>query len=176
MLTEKAIPLLLLIFIALAAYASISLSLKNLQQEYPVREGNQKMLAEREYLQLAAATTSGRFKLMEEVSVQNSRAAHDRCHLNNVLLKLLERGETGIAAALLQSQNQATPIISKVYCENPAVCHEISVCQEQILSEYQFFKCKNESFKCEDSFFLFLVVSSWLKVAEESTCFSCKGV
>ena len=91
MLTEKAIPLLLMIFIGLAAYASVSLSLKNLQQEYPVREGNQKMLAEREYLQLAAATTSGRFKLMEEVSVQNSRAAHDRCHLNNVLLKLLER-------------------------------------------------------------------------------------
>jgi len=56
---------------------------------------------------------------MEEASAQNSRAAHDRRHFNNVLLELLERGETGEAAALLQSQNQATPIISRVFCKIP---------------------------------------------------------
>lgn len=133
MLTEQAIPLLLVIFIGLAAYASIFLSLKNLQREYQIREENQKMQAEREYLQLAAGTMSGRLKLMEEVSVQNSRAAHDRRHFNNVLLELLERGETGEAAALLQSQNQATPIISKVYCETPAV--NASVCHYAGLAE-----------------------------------------
>jgi sensor histidine kinase regulating citrate/malate metabolism len=64
---------------------------------------------------------------MEEVSAQNSRAAHDRRHFNNVLLGLLEQGETGEAVALLQNQNQVVPKIGKVYCENPAinaaVCH-----------------------------------------------------
>ena len=64
---------------------------------------------------------------MEEVSAQNSRAAHDRRHFNNVLQELLEQGETVEAFALLQSQNQVKHKISKVYCENPAVnaavCH-----------------------------------------------------
>jgi len=133
MLTEKAVPLLLVIFIGLAAYASIFLSLKNLQREFRVKEENQKMQAEREYLQLAAGNMSHRLKLMEEVSAQNSRAAHDRRHFNNVLLELLERGETDEAAALLQSQNQATPIISKVYCENPAV--NAAVCHYAVLAE-----------------------------------------
>ena len=59
---------------------------------------------------------------------------HDRRHFNNVLLELLERGQTGEAAALLQSQNQATPIISKVYCENPAVnaavCHYAGLAEQ----------------------------------------------
>lgn len=126
-LTEQAVPLLLVIFIGLAAYVSIFLSLKNLQREFRVKEENQKMQAEREYLQLAAGNMSRRLELMGEVSAQNSRAAHDRRHFNNVLLELLEQGKTGEAAALLQSQNQATPKINKVYCENPAVnaavCH-----------------------------------------------------
>ncbi|ADL06026.1 ATP-binding protein [Lacrimispora saccharolytica] len=127
MLTEQAVPLLLVIFIGLAAYGSIFLSLKNLQREYRVREENQRMQAEREYLQLAAGNMSQRLALMEEVSAQNSRAAHDRRHFNNVLQELLEQGETVEAFALLQSQNQVKHKISKVYCENPAVnaavCH-----------------------------------------------------
>ena len=127
MLTEQAIPLLLVIFIGLAAYASIILSLKNLQREFQVKEENQKMQAEREYLQLAAGNMSQRLELMEEVSAQNSRTAHDRRHFNNVLLELLEQGKTNEATALLHSQNQVPHKISKVYCENPAVnaavCH-----------------------------------------------------
>lgn len=126
MLTEQAIPLLLVIFIGLAAYASIILSLKNLQREFQVKEENQKMQAEREYLQLAAGNMSQRLELMEEVSAQNSRTAHDRRHFNNVLLELLEQGKTNEATALLR-QNQVPHKISKVYCENPAVnaavCH-----------------------------------------------------
>ena len=134
MLTEKAIPLLLVIFIGLAAYASIFLSIKYLQREYRVKEENQKMLAEQEYLQLAARNMSRRLELMEEVSAQNSRAAHDRRHFNNVLLELMEQGKTSEAAALLQSQNQATPIISRVYCEPPAVnaavCHYAGLAEQ----------------------------------------------
>jgi signal transduction histidine kinase len=134
MLTEQVGPLLLVIFIGLAAYASIFLSLKNLQREYRVKEENQKMQAERAYLQLAAGNMSRRLELMEEVSAQNSRAVHDRRHFNNVLLELLEQGETGEAAALLQRHNQAAPKISKVYCENPAinaaVCHYAGLAEQ----------------------------------------------
>ncbi|WMJ85747.1 sensor histidine kinase [Anaerocolumna sp. MB42-C2] len=142
MLTEQAIPLLLVIFMGLAAYTSIFLSLKNLQREFQVKEENQKMQAEREYLQLAAGNMSQRLMLMEEVSAQNSRAAHDRRHFNNVLLELLEQGKTGEASALLQSQYQKTHVISKVYCENPAVnaavCHYAGLAeQEGILTEIE---------------------------------------
>ena len=46
MLTENAAQLLLVIFIALAAYSSIFISLKNLQQEYQVKQENHAMHAE----------------------------------------------------------------------------------------------------------------------------------
>ncbi|MPM94669.1 hypothetical protein SDC9_141817 [bioreactor metagenome] len=46
----------------------------------------------------------------------------------------MERGETGEAAALLQSQNQPTPIISRAFCENPAVnaavCHYAGLAEQ----------------------------------------------
>ena len=133
MLTEQAIPLLLVIFIGLAAYASILLSLKNLQREFRVKEENQTMQAEQEYLQLAAGNMSQRLMLMEAVSAQNSRAAHDRRHFNNVLLELLEQGKTGEATTLLESQNQTTHEI-RVYCENPAVnaavCHYAGLAEQ----------------------------------------------
>ena len=132
--TMTSIPLLFVMLLGLSVYVSIIHSFKTITEQYAMREESRKMQAEREYLQLAAGNMSGRLKLMEEVSVQNSRAAHDRRHFNNVLLELLERGETGEAAALLQSQNQATPIISKVYCENPAVnaavCHYAGLAEQ----------------------------------------------
>lgn len=138
MLTEQAIPLLLVIFIGLAAYASIFLSLKNLQREFRVKEENRTMQAEREYLQLAAGNMSQRLMLMEEVSAQNSRAAHDRRHFNNVLLELIEQGKTGETTALLQSQNQMAQKISRVYCENPAVnaavCHYAGLAEQAGIS------------------------------------------
>lgn len=85
------------------------------------------MQNERNYLQLAAGNMSQRLKLMAEVAAQNSRAAHDRRHFNNVLLKLLEQSKNYEATALLQGQNQSGPSISTAYCENPAVnaavCH-----------------------------------------------------
>lgn len=132
-LTEQAVPLLLVIFIGLAAYCSIFLSLKNLQREFRVKEENQKMQAEREYLQLAADDMLERLKLMEEVSAQNSRAAHDRRHFNNVLLELLEKAEYHEVVALLK-QNQTAPKMSRIYCENPvvnaAVCHYAKLAEQ----------------------------------------------
>ncbi len=141
-LTEQAVPLLLVIFIGLASYSSIFLSLKNLRREHRVKEENQKMQADREYLQLAAGNMSQRLALMEEVSAQNSRAAHDRRHFNNVLQELLEQGKTGEAVALLQSQNQVMHKISKFYCENPAVnaavCHYADLAEQSgILTEME---------------------------------------
>ncbi len=125
-LTEQAVPLLLFIFVGLAAYCSIFLSLKNLQKEYRIKVENQKMQVEREYLQLAAINMSERLKLMEEVSVLNSRAAHDRRHFNNMILEFLEQGESDEVVALLKKQNQTAPKINKVYCENPVVNASVS--------------------------------------------------
>lgn len=133
MLTQRTVPLLLVIFIGLAAYSSIFLSLKNLQREYQIKEENQRMQAEREYLQLAAGNMSQRLELMEEVSARNSRASHDNRHFNNVLLELIEQEKTGEATTLLQSQNQRTQKIGRAYCENPAV--NAAVCHYTALAE-----------------------------------------
>ncbi len=132
-LTTQAVPLILVIAIGLAAYGSIFLSLKNLQREFRVKEENQQMQNEREYLQLAAENMSQRLYLMGEVAAQNSRAAHDRRHFNNILLELLEQGKTSEATGLLLSQNKAVHQISKIYCENAAV--NAAVCHYAELAE-----------------------------------------
>ena len=133
MLVNNYIPLMLLVLLGLSIYIAIIHSLKTITKQYVMREANQKMQAEREYLQLAAGNMSQRLELMEEVSARNSRAAHDRRHFNNVLLELLEQEKTGEAAALLQNQNQMTQKISRVYCENPAV--NAAVCHYAALAE-----------------------------------------
>lgn len=142
MLTEQAVPLILVIFIGLASYGSILLSLKNLQREFRMKEENQKMQAEREYLQLAAGNMSQKLVLMEEASAQNSRNSHDRRHFNNVILELLEQENTEEAVALLQNQNQVSHQIGEVYCENPAVnaavCHYAALAKQSgILTEIE---------------------------------------
>lgn len=134
MLVDNYVPLLFLVLLGLSVYVSIIHSLKTITKQYAMREENQKMQAEREYLQLAVGNMSQRLTLMEEVSAQNSRSAHDRRHFNNVLLELLEQGKSLEAATLLQSQNQTSPKISKVYCENPAVnaavCHYAGLAEQ----------------------------------------------
>ncbi len=137
-LTNNYLPLLFVILLGLSVYVSIIHSLKTITEQYTMREENQKMQAEREYLQLAAGNMSQRLELMEEVSAQNSRFAHDRRHFNNVLLELLEQGKSGEAASLLQNQNKVTRKVSKIYCENPAVnaavCHYASLAEQAGIS------------------------------------------
>ncbi|MEM1485978.1 GHKL domain-containing protein [Oscillospiraceae bacterium PP1C4] len=167
MLTEQAIPLMLVIFIGLAAYISIFLALKNLQREFRVKEENQKMHAEQEYLRLASGTMVQRLMLMEEVSAQNSRAAHDRRHFNNVLLELLEQGKSSEAVALLRNQNQWARKVSKVYCENPAVnaavCHYADFAEQAgISTEIELNISKNLTV---DSLELSMVVSNLMENA-----------
>ena len=138
MLVNNYVPLMLLVLLGLSIYVAIIHSLKTITKQYAMREANQTMQAEREYLQLAAGNMSQRLELMEEVSAQNSRAAHDRRHFNNVLLGLLEQEKTGEATALLQNQNQMTQKISRVYCENPAVnaaiCHYAALAEQAGIS------------------------------------------
>lgn len=142
MLISNSVPLMLLIFLGLSVYIAIIHSLKTITKQYAMREENQAMLSEREYLHLAADNMSQRLTLMDAVSAQNSRAAHDRRHFNNMLLELLERGESREALVLLKKQNQVVPNISKVYCENPpvnaAVCHYANAAQHaNILTEIE---------------------------------------
>ncbi len=120
------VPLTLLIFLGVSIYIASIHSLKTLTEQYMMREENQVMQSEREYLHLAAQGMSLRLKLMEEVSAQNSRAAHDRRHFNNLLLELLEQGQQREAILLLKKQSKITPKTNKVYCENPAVNAAVS--------------------------------------------------
>ncbi len=134
LMDENDVPLLLLIMLGLSVYVSIIHSLTAMTKHYAMREENRRMQAEREFLQLAAGSMSQRLTLMEEVSAQNSRSAHDRRHFNHVLLELLEKGNSTEAANLLKSQSQATPKINRVYCENPAVnaavCHYAGLAEQ----------------------------------------------
>lgn len=126
MLDHNSMRLLLLILLGLSVYVSIIHTLTTITKQYAMREENQKMQAEREYLQLAAGNMAYRLELMEEVSAQNSRESHDRRHFNNVLLELLEQGKNSEAAALLGNNNQEVRKISRVYCENHTVNAAVS--------------------------------------------------
>ena len=126
MLDHNRIPLLFLILLGLSIYVSIIHSLTTITKQYALREENQKILADRVYLQLAADNMAHRLELMEEVSALNNRAAHDRRHFNNLLLGLLEQGHTHEATSLLQSQNRVVPKIDRIYCENTTVNAAVS--------------------------------------------------
>ena len=125
-LVHNSMPLLFLILLGLSVYVSIIHTLTTITKQYEMREENQKMQAEREYLQLAAGNMAYRLELMEEVSAQNRRESHDRRHFNNVLLELLEQGKNNEAAALLGNNNQAETKISRIYCENHTVNAAVS--------------------------------------------------
>ena len=133
-LIDNHLPLFFLVLLGISIYVATIYSLKIVTRQYAMREENQAIQTEREYLQLATAGMSERLRLMEEASAQNSCAAHDRRHFNNVLLRLLQNGQTAEATALLQAKNQAAPKISRNYCANPAVnaavCHYAGIAQQ----------------------------------------------
>ncbi len=125
-LTDAMWPMLLLIGLTIAVYGTVFFFLKTTLQEYGLREENLKIKNDAELLQLSANSMAQRLNLMVEAAQQNSRAAHDRRHFNNMLLELLNQGDRQAAIDLLQKQNQAVPKISRVYCENPAVNAAVS--------------------------------------------------
>lgn len=120
-LDRNYVPLLLLILLGLSIYVSIIHSLRTITKQYAIREENQIMQAERELLELSASNMVQRLELMEEVSAQNSLAAHDRRHFNNMLLELIENGKTNEAVSLLRNDDPVIPKINRSYCENPVV-------------------------------------------------------
>ncbi len=170
MLSNNYIPLIFLIILGLSIYISIIHSLKTIAKQYAMREENHKMQTEREYLQLAASNMSQRLELMEEVSAQNSRAAHDRRHFNNVLLNLLEQGKSDEVTTLLKNQNQIAYKISKVYCENPvvnaAVCHYVNIAEQAGISTKIELDIPREL--TVDSLELSMVISNLLENAIQS--------
>lgn len=135
MLNQEAIPLTLIIFIGLAAYGSIFISLKNLQREFLIKEENQRMQAEKDYMQLATGNMEQRLMLMAEVAEQQRRGAHDRRHLNNVILELLEKDKKNEVMDLIKSQNQVMVSRDKIYCENllvnAAVSHYVRLAEQK---------------------------------------------
>lgn len=124
-LSTNYVPLLLLILLGFSVYISIIYSLKSITREHIMREDNRRIQAEKDYLLLAADNMAQRLELMEEVSSQNRREAHDRRHFNNMLLELLEQGKNTEAVALLGINKQVIKV-SKVYCENNTVNAAVS--------------------------------------------------
>lgn len=166
-LVYNALPLMLLILLGISIYVAIIHSLKTITEQYMIREENRVMQSEREYLHLAASGMSQRFELMEEAAIQNSRAAHDRRHFNNMLLELLEQGQQREAILLLQKQSKITPRENKVYCENPAVnaavSHYAAIAEQAGISTKIELDIPNEIEV--DSFELSMVVSNLMENA-----------
>ena len=133
-LNQNRLQFILLSFLALFVYVAIIKALSVMAKQYAIREENQKMLAEQEYLQLAASNMAQRLELIEAVSAQNIRMSHDRRHFNNLLFELLENGQVNEAISLLGKQNQSIIKASRVYCENyvvnAAVNHYAAVAEQ----------------------------------------------
>lgn len=134
-LTYNYVPLMFLMILGLSVYIAIIHSLKTIKNEYRIREENQNMKSEREYLCLAAESMSKRLELMEEVSAQNIRASHDRRHFNNMILELLEQDKKDEAIeVLLANKGRVDPKQSRIYCENhvlnAAVSHYAAIAEQ----------------------------------------------
>lgn len=126
MLTEQAVPLLLIIFMALCAYGSIFLSLKNLQREFRLKEENREMQDDAVLLKMSVKSMEERLQIMNDAAAAANRTAHDRRHFDNTLLELLDRNRISDAENLLRKQTGThTPAIEN-YCENTVVNAAVS--------------------------------------------------
>lgn len=120
-LTEQAVPLLLLITVALMAYMSIFHALKVLLREAALGEENLKLVNSKQLLRQSAQSMEQRIALMDESAKQMSIINHDRKHLNNTLQELLEHGNVDEALCLLKDQQTYSTNMAPVsYCENAA--------------------------------------------------------
>ena len=124
--TENAVPLLLLIMLAVAAYFSICHSLRTLSREYTLQEENLKMQNNQQLLRLSVTAMEKRLSVMDDATRQMGIVQHDRRHFNGTLLELLRQGQADEAAALLERQTAAMPQKPRSYCENTAVNAAVS--------------------------------------------------
>lgn len=125
-LNEQRIPLLFIILISFAAYASLGHCLKSLGAEFKLREENLRIQKDKELLQLSTETMVQRISLMDEAVRQLSIVQHDQRHLNATLLELMHRKDTDSAIQLIEQQTKAMPQKPMKYCENVAVNAAVS--------------------------------------------------
>lgn len=125
-LTEEAVPLVLLILVATASYASIFHSMKTLSREHKLQEENLKMQNGQELLRLSVLSMQQQLAVIDEAARNMSITNHDIRHFNNTLIELLRRGEVVKATALLEQQVLKHPEVPRRYCENRTVNAAIS--------------------------------------------------
>lgn len=118
-LTEQAVPLLLVIAITLTAYKSVFQCLRSLRKEYRLKQ-------DKALLEFASETMKQRLSFMEEAVGQMRVVQHDQRHLNAILLELLQAGEIGKAAAMIEERSTALPQKPTHYCDNVAVNAAVS--------------------------------------------------
>ncbi len=125
-LTKQRGPLLLIILIAFAAYASVFQCLKILAEEYNLKEQNFRMQKDKDLLQISTEAMEHRIKQMDEAVGQMRIIRHDQRHINAALLELLHQKDLNSAIMLIEQQTKAMPEKSVNYCENVAVNAAVS--------------------------------------------------
>ena len=113
-LTNQAVPLMLIIAIALTAYASVLHCQQILQKEYRLKQ-------DKTLLELSGEAMKQRLFVMDESVRQMSIVQHDQRHFNAALLELIQNGEADKAAALIEQQTAVLPQKPARYCDNIAV-------------------------------------------------------
>lgn len=111
---DEAVPLMLIIAIALTAYASVLHCLQILQKEYRLKQ-------DKTLLELSGEAMKQRLFVMDESVRQMSIIQHDQRHFNAALLELIRNGEADKAAALIHQQTEMLPQKPTRYCDNIAV-------------------------------------------------------
>lgn len=118
-LTNGFVPLMLLTAVTVLMYLAMFLSLRKTLRQAALREENMKIQSDR-------ALTRARLALMDEAVRQMSIVQHDRRHLSNTLLSLLQQNEADKAAELIRQQSEALPQMPRKYCENVPVNAAVS--------------------------------------------------
>lgn len=167
MITKQAVPLLLIILIEFASYASIFVFLQNLQHEYAAKEENLRIKTDSELLQISVKSMAERIRIMDETAQRNNLAAHDRRHFYRMTLELLEHGQTEKAIDLLRSQVSTSQKGDINFCENvfvnAAVCYYAGKAKDSGISFISKLDIPNEL--TIDSLELSMVVSNLLENA-----------
>lgn len=132
-LTEQGASMNLLVLVTVAAYMSIYFTLKTVSREYTLREENLNMQNNQELLHLSAHALETQIKLMDEIQQKSRIEIHDRRHLNNTLLELLEQQKTEDVIDFLRKQSVTEQVKVCNYCENTvvnaAVCYYAGVAE-----------------------------------------------
>lgn len=125
-LVEEKRTLLLLIILSCGVYISVFHSLKNLDNEYKIKEENIKFKNRQDVMGVSLDRMQERLDLQEKVTSQIRIAQHDHRHFSRMLLELLHNGETQKAIDSLEKQLHVTIKSTKKYCENTVINAAIS--------------------------------------------------